>query len=246
MISEDTKTKLEVLGIEEFAKAIENQQRAGTFDTIPFEKRFDNLVDYVYEAKYQKKVISLRRRAKLRFPDVDIRDIYYEDRPITKEMIANLSTCNYLLSHHDIGIEGACGSGKTWLACALANAAIKQKKRVLYIRFPELLEKFHVGIKTGKEVSAIVKKYVKYDLMIIDEFLMYQLSRDDVAFFLELTEKRYDKTSTIYCSQYSSDDWYDHLGHSVQSEAILDRIVHNFTKINLGNLNYRDGFKGQD
>lgn len=67
-----------------------------------------------------------------------------------------------------------------------------------------------------------------------------------MAFFLELTEKRYDKISAIYCSQYPSDDWYDHLGHSVQSEAILDRIVHNFTKINLGNLNYRDGFKGQD
>lgn len=106
--------------------------------------------------------------------DLDKLDMYSDEyHPITREMIANLSTCNYLLSHHDIGIEEACGSGKTCPACALANAAIKQKKGVLYIRFPELLEKFHVGIKTGKEVSAIVKKYVKFDLMIPNEFLMY-------------------------------------------------------------------------
>lgn len=140
MISEDTKTKLEVLGIEEFAKAIENQQRAGTFDTIPFEKRFDNLVDYVYEAKYQKKVISLRRRAKLRFPDADIRDIYYEDRPITKEMIANLSTCNYLLSHHDIGIEGACGSGKTWLHVHSLTLPLSRRSEFFIFAFLNFLK----------------------------------------------------------------------------------------------------------
>lgn len=218
----------------------ENQQRSETWDAIPFEKRFDNLVDYVYDIKYQKKVEFLRRRAKLRFPDADVRDIYYDNRPITKEMMANLSTCNYMLTHHDLSLEGCCGSGKSWIACALANCAIRLKKRVLYIRFPELLEKYHTDVKNGKTMSSIVKKYMKYDLMVIDEFLMYELKKDDLYFLLELTEKRYDKTSTIYCSQYSSDDWYDHLGHNVQSEAILDRIIHNFTKINLGDVNFRD------
>ena len=101
------------MGMDEFADGIEIQQRAGTFDAIPFEQRFDNLVDYVYEAKYQEKIETLRRRAKLRFPDADVRDIYYENRSITKEFIANLSTCNYMFSHNDISIEGCCGSGKT-------------------------------------------------------------------------------------------------------------------------------------
>lgn len=240
MINENTRTKLEVLGIDEFAEAIENQQREGTFDDIPFDKRFDNLVDYVYDAKLQKKIKSLRRRAKLRFPDADIRDMYFENRSITRETMANLSTCNYMLTHHDISIEGACGSGKTWLACALANAAIRLKKRVLYIRFPELLEKYHESIRLGKTTGSIVKKYVKYDLMVIDEFLMFDLTKEDLFFLLELTEKRYDKTSTIYCSQYSSDDWYEHLGHNVHSEAILDRIIHNCTRIDLGNVNFRE------
>ena len=240
MINEETKTKLQVMGMEEFADGIESQQRAGTFDAIPFEQRFDNLVDYVYEAKYQKKVETLRRRAKLRFPSADVRDIYYEGRAITKELIANLSTCNYMFSHIDISIEGCCGSGKTWLGCALANAAIKQGKRVLYIRFPELLEKYHEDKKTGKTMMAIAKKYVKYDLMVIDEYMMYDLDKDDLFFLLELTEKRYDKTSTIYCSQYNSDEWYGILGNSVFSEAVLDRIVHNLIKINLGNANFRD------
>ena len=47
------------MGMDEFADGIESQQRAGTFDAPPFEQRFDNLVDYVYEAKYQKKLKPL-------------------------------------------------------------------------------------------------------------------------------------------------------------------------------------------
>ena len=148
-----------------------------------------------------------------------------------------------MFSHNDISIEGCCGSGKTWLGCALANATIKQGKRVLYIRFPELLEKCHQDKKTGKTMMSIVKKYVKYDLMVIDEYMMYDLEKDDLFFLLELTEKRYDKTSTIYCSQYGSDEWYGILGNSVFSEAVLDRIVHNLIKINLGNANFRDTSK---
>lgn len=121
-----------------------------------------------------------------------------------------------MFSHNDISIEGCCGSGKTWLDCALANAAIKQGKRVLYIRFSEMLEKCHQDKKTGKTMISIVKKYVKYDLMVIDEYMMYDLEKDDLFFLLELAEKRCDKTSTIYCSQYGSDEWwYDILGNSV-------------------------------
>ena len=90
---------------------------------------------------------------------------------------------------------------------------------------------------------AIVKKYVKYDLMVIDEYMMYDLENDDLFFLLELTEKRYDKTSTIYCSQYGSDEWYGILGNCVFSKAVLDRIVHNLIKINLGNANFRDTSK---
>ena len=59
MINEEAETKLQVMGMDEFADGIESQQRAGTFDATPFEQRFDNLVDYVYEAKYQKKLKPL-------------------------------------------------------------------------------------------------------------------------------------------------------------------------------------------
>ena len=59
-----------------------------------------------------------------------------------------------MFSHNDISIEGCCGSGKTWLDCALANAAIKQGKRVLYIRFSEMLENLgELEVKTIRTIS---------------------------------------------------------------------------------------------
>ena len=78
-----------------------------------------------------------------------------------------------------------------------------------------------------KSLSKTMQKYAKYELLILDEWLMYEMSDQDKQFISELMEVRHDTCSTIFCSQYPTEDWYDKLHKSTLTEALLDSIVHN-------------------
>ena len=91
----------------------------------------------------------------------------------------------------------------------------------------------------GKSLSQVVKKYAKYDLLVLDEWLMYEMTDKEKQFISELMEIRHDKCSTIFCSQYPSGDWYDKLHKSTLTEALLDRIIHNRIDVYMGNENFR-------
>lgn len=91
----------------------------------------------------------------------------------------------------------------------------------------------------GKSLSQVVKKYAKYDLLVLDEWLMYEMTDKEKQFISELMEVRHDKCSTIFCSQYASGDWYDKLHKSTLTEALLDRIIHNRIDVYMGNENFR-------
>lgn len=133
-------------------------------------------------------------------------------------MIKRLATCEYITEHRNLFITGATGSGKTYLACAFGMEACKQRYKTKYVRLPVLL--------------------------IIDEWLLLKPTESEQHDILELLHRRRRKSSTIFCSQYDSNGWYDQLGgdDSPLSEAILDRIKHDAYKINIiptDSANYR-------
>ena len=78
-----------------------------------------------------------------------------------------------------------------------------------------------------------------YDLLILDEFLLNDLTQPEQLFLFELIERRYDKASTIFCTQYRMEDWHTRLGGGVHADAILDRIIHNVEIVFAGKLNMR-------
>ena len=120
---------------------------------------------------------------------------------------------------------------KTFLACALGNAACRKLKSVRYIRLPELLEELALAQAAG-EFSKTLKVYRKYDLLILDEWLIRCLTPQESYNLLEVIEARSKKGSMIFCTQYEPGDWYvrihpDSDERSAIAEAILDRIIHN-------------------
>lgn len=124
--------------------------------------------------------------------------------------------------------------------CAIASETIKQKHTAFYIRLPKLLELYNNIRNDGKSLSQTVQKYAKYELLILDEWLMYEMSDQDKQFISELIEIRDDTCLTIFCSQYLTEDWYDKLHKSsTLTEALLDRIVHNRIDIDMGTENFK-------
>lgn len=240
MINNETIRKAAEIGLIDVLDAVKLIETNPANITLSFDEKFNMVIDLVYQQRYNETVKRLKKAGKLRYVDADIRDIHYTStRGVTPDLISSLITCNYITLNTNIIIHGPCGTGKTWVACALANEAVKQKYKIYYVRIPELLESYNEFRKMGKNISSIVKKYSKYDLLILDEWLMYDMSMNDKQFISELMEVRHDKTSTIFCSQYPTTDWYEKLQKSTLTEALLDRIIHNRVDIDMGSDNFR-------
>lgn len=150
---------------------------------------------------------------------------YHPDRKLDKNQIARLSTCNYIAEHHNVMLLGATGSGKTYLACALGMAAVRNYLTVKYIRLPELLVDLSIARGSGT-IRKVMTQYKKYSLLIIDEWLLYPLKDTESRDLLEIIEARYKKASTIFCSQFDVPGWRDKLDDPILADAICDRIVH--------------------
>ena len=141
------------------------------------------------------------------------------------------SSCQYIESGHHIIFKGASGNGKTYLACALGEAACRKLYSVRYIRMPELLEELMIA-REHKELKKTMRAYEKVDLLIIDEWLIRCLVPEETYAMLELIETRTRHGATIFCTQFETEGWYSRIDPEPESgspicEAIMDRVTHN-------------------
>ena len=82
--------------------------------------------------------------------------------------------------------------------------------------------------------------YAAFTLLVIDEWLLDHPDESMRSMLLELLERRYDSTSTVFCTQYAKKDWHQRLGSGVHADAIMDRIVHNTIWVDTGTHNMRE------
>lgn len=153
-----------------------------------------------------------------------------EDRHLDKGKMLRFATCNYVDKGRHIILKGASGNDKTYIACALGNAACRKFKTVRYIRLPDLLDDLTIA-RTNNEFGKVIKAYKKVDLLILDEWLIRKLTVNDAFDLLEIIEARIER-SMIFCTQYHSEGWYDRINSDPEndspiSDAIIDRIVNN-------------------
>ncbi|MDD4560803.1 MAG: ATP-binding protein [Candidatus Cloacimonetes bacterium] len=240
MINDETKRKLRELNLDEVIAALELQQSDINSVTLSFDERMQRLVDYLYQEKYNSKIQRLMKMSKFRIPKAEFHDIYYTARGIDKGVIQELSTCQFIDRNSDIIFQGFTGSGKTFLACALGKQACKQQVRTFYIRLPDLLMEHDESTLVPKGSAKLLKKYSSYKLLILDEWLLEDISNEEQRFLFELIERRHDSVSTIFCTQYRQENWHARLGGGVHADAIMDRIIHNAVWVDTGSMNMRE------
>lgn len=200
-----------------------------SFNDMSFDELLGILLDHEESVRKSNKLNRLLKQAK--FPEqAAIEDITYDsNRKLDKELLMKLSTGDYILDGRDIVFKGVSGAGKTWLATAFGVQACRQYYKVQYTRLPDLLEEFKVAkYQADGSYLKLFKQLTKIDLLIFDEWLLFDLSKEEAALLLEIINARYTaKKSNIFCSQFDIKGWYEKLGDGTLAEAILDRVIHN-------------------
>ena len=245
MLNEETRRKLRELNLSELIEAIDSQSQDASYITLSFEDRMKMVVDFVYQKKYNSKVQRLIKMSKFRITNASYHDICYIDRGVDRQAMMEISTCQFIDTNSSVIFHGFTGSGKSYLACAIGKQACMQGIGTRYIRIPDLLMLRDEAVLTNQGVSKLLKKFSNYKLLILDEWLLDNLSDEEQHFVFELIERRHDTTSTIFCTQYKKEDWHSRLGGGVHADAIMDRIVHNVVWIYAGNLNMREYYSNQ-
>jgi len=226
MLTENTVNKLYEMRLTTMAKAFKEQLSDPNFTNMPFEDRFGLLVDQEWASRKSNHLMRLIQQAKFAESGACAEGIeYHADRNLDKAQIARLSTCNFINERHNILLLGATGSGKTYIACALGVAAVRNFLKVRYIRLPELLTELAISRGNGT-FPRVIQQYKKPPLLILDEWLLYPLKETEARDLLEIVEARYKKASTIFCSQFDVPGWRDKIGDPILADAICDRIVH--------------------
>ena len=216
---------------QEFEKQLEDSK---TYDTLSFEERVGLLVDAEWNRRQKNKLQKLVKLATFSQPSACIENIeYIPDRKLDKAQMLRFATCKFISDNHHIILKGASGSGKTYIACAIGNAACRKYKTVRYIRMPELLDELNMA-KADGSFRKTINSYRKVDLLIIDEWLIRKLTQVETYNLLEIVESRVNspKGSMILCTQYNNEEWYGRIDPEFDegspiSEAIMDRITNN-------------------
>lgn len=239
MIDEETRRKLRELSMGEMVEALDLQEAGRTSMAVPFDERIRMMVDYAWEAKRASSVRRLVQRARLRFPDAEMGEMIYDGRGIDGVLIREAGTCQFMESASNVVIEGCTGTGKSYLACCLAKQACRMRRSARYIRLPDLLMERDELAATERSNAKILRKYARYEILVLDEWLTEDVNDVDISFLFELIERRYAAKSTVLCTQYTPAEWHGRLGGGVQADAMVDRLVHGAVRIDLGDVNVR-------
>lgn len=233
MLTAPTLEQLYALNLTGMARALaEQREQPATYGGLGFEDRLGFLVDRETTERENRRLERYLRAARLRLAasleDVDFR----APRGLDRGQLLELAASRWVAAHQRVLIVGPTGVGKTYLACALATAAIRAGHSALYLRTPRLLGDLATARLDGR-LPRLLAAWARVDVLVLDDFALRPLTDAQAADLLEVIEDRADLRSTIVTSQLPVALWHEGLGEPTVADAILDRLLAGAHRIEL-------------
>ena len=239
MLTNATLDKLQGLNLMGMARALAEQLERPDYATLTFEQRLGMLVDREAQDRDNRRLERNLRAAKLRLSGASLEDLDFQrPRGLDRALVLSLADAGWVTAHRTVLVVGPTGAGKTYLACALAQAALRRGHRALYLRVPRLLDELALARADGR-LPRLLAAWAKIDLLILDDLALRPLTPPQAADLLEVIEDRHLLRATIVTSQLPVAHWHEALGDPTLADAILDRLVHQAYRLELRGDSYR-------
>ena len=207
-------------------------EQPSTYEGLAFIERMQLLVDQERLARAQRKQERLIRQARFKL-SATVQEIDYQHpRNIQRSQMAQLAQGEWINRHQNLLLTGPCGTGKTYLACALGHNACLQGYSVRYYRLSRLLLEL-TQAKADGSYHKQLKALARIQLLVIDDWGLEPLSAAHRNDLMEIMDDRHGNRSTVVISQLPTDQWYASIGDNTLADAILDRLMHNAHRLPL-------------
>ncbi len=237
MLDHPTLDQLRTLRLDGMAEAFAEMQSQDGTANLTHAEWLGLLIDRESSSRETKRFDSRMRTARLRHVGASPEDVDYKSRRgLDKALFQQMLTGRWIKDKRNLMITGPCGVGKTWLACALAQAACRDGVTVLYRRMPRLFDELELAHGDGR-FPRLFKALTKTQLLILDDWGPDRLEASQRRDLMEIVEDRYEVGSTLITSQLPIDTWHDVIGEPTFADAILDRLVHNACRVELDGVN---------
>jgi DNA replication protein DnaC len=232
MLVEPTLDKLYALKLHGMAEAWQEQRQQAHSGELSFDDRLALLVERQWLWKENRALTTRLQYAGLKqsacVEDIDFR----HPRGLQRAVVEQLATCDWVRQHRPCLITGPTGTGKSYLACALAHKACRAGFRALYYYVPKLFRQLAQAQAEGS-LTRLLKKLKGVDLLLVDDWGLTPLQTDQHHLFLEILDDRQGSGATLMTSQYPVDNWHQLVGDPTVSDALLDRLVHSAYRLEL-------------